>query len=191
MVRVARERGASTAWDKGAQTHVLHFQMKKEKTMRTLLMIAVSLAVLCMPTLAQEYPRAEAYGGYQFFHHVDPSFSANGWNAAVTGNITRWFGVKADFSGSYRGGEGLYTYMVGPVVTLRTKRVSPFVHALFGGASLAGNGSFASAVGGGLDLNASEHIAWRLVQADWLFLRRGGETDRGGGRISTGIVFRF
>jgi hypothetical protein len=89
----------------------------------------------------------------------------------------------------------MYTYMVGPTLSARTERVTPFVHALFGGASAGGEGetanAFAMAFGGGLDVNAGNHLAWRMVQADWLLFRSGGETDKKNVRVSTGLVFRF
>jgi hypothetical protein len=47
------------------------------------------------------------------------------------------------------------------------------------------------AFGGGLDVNAGNHLAWRMVQADWLLFRSGGETDKKNVRVSTGLVFRF
>jgi hypothetical protein len=85
----------------------------------------------------------------------------------------------------------MYTYMVGPTLSARTERVTPFV----GGASAGGEGetanAFAMAFGGGLDVNAGNHLAWRMVQADWLLFRSGGETDKKNVRVSTGLVFRF
>ncbi len=70
--------------------------------MHKLTIVAVSLAVFVLPAAAQkEFPRAEVFGGYQFLH-LYPSLNANGWNAAVNGNVNRWFGVTADFSGSYK-----------------------------------------------------------------------------------------
>ena len=163
--------------------------------MRQLIIVAISIAAFVVPALAQqETPSVEVFGGYQFSHFT-PSINANGWNTAVTGNVNRWFGITGDVSGSYKNGGHMYTYMVGPTLSARTERVTPFVHALFGGASAGGGGetanAFAMAFGGGLDVNAGNHLAWRMVQADWLLFRSGGETDRKNVRVSTGLVFRF
>ena len=56
----------------------------------------------------------------------------------VTRNVNRWFGITGDVSGSYKNGGHMYTYMVGPTLSARTERVTPFAHALFGGASAGG-----------------------------------------------------
>jgi hypothetical protein len=52
---------------------------------------------------------------------------------------------------------------------------------------------FAAAVGGGIDLEASDHVAVRVVQADWLYMNseRFQEQARGRARVSGGLVFRF
>ena len=163
--------------------------------MRALTIVVVAMVVLGMPVAAQqEFPRSEIFGGYQF-SHLDPSLNANGWNAAANGNVNRWFGVTADFSGAYKNGGHLYTYMFGPTFSARTERVTPFAHALFGGATAGGAGgganAFAMAFGGGLDVKAGNHLALRLVQADWLLLRSGGFADKKNVRVSTGLVLRF
>lgn len=159
------------------------------------LLIAVAMLAWGISAMAQEeYPRTELYGGYQFTH-LGPSLNANGWNAAVNGNLNRWVGVTADFSGSYKGAGHMYTLMAGPVFSVRTKWVTPFAHALFGGATIGEGGSsggaFSMGLGGGMDVNAGNHLALRLVQADWLLLHAGGETAKKNVRVSTGLVFRF
>jgi hypothetical protein len=166
---------------------------KKERTMRAYMKYAVCIAVLALPVAAQEnLKRVEAFAGYQFTH-FDPSINANGWNAAVSGNINRWIGVTGDFSGSYKNGAHLYTFMLGPTFSVRTKRLTPFAHALFGVAGACGScdAAFTTALGGGLDANVNDHFAVRLIQADWLLFRSGGFTDKKNGRVSAGVVFRF
>jgi hypothetical protein len=84
-------------------------------------------------------------------------------------------------------------------------RVAPFAHVLAGGAlfrgfassmTQAGNtffiddaGSFALAVGGGLDVRAGKHFDIRVIQADYLptFF---GSTRQDNLRLSFGVVFR-
>ena len=83
-------------------------------------------------------------------------------------------------------GSNQFTYMFGPVAKYRVGRFEPFGEALFGGAPsnfyvsacnsntvLCGNlkpssTSFAMAFGGGLDLQATRHIAIRLFDADFV-----------------------
>jgi hypothetical protein len=150
----------------------------------------VTLCFLALPAIAQEeYPKAEIFGGYQYLR-LNP-INLNGWNAAVTGNFNRWLGVTGDFSGMYKSGASLHTYMFGPQFSARTAHVTPFAHALFGGATVEGTSAFSMALGGGLDVNAGRHLAIRLVQADWMYFRSGGEAVGKNVRVSAGLVFRF
>lgn len=116
---------------------------------------------------------------------------ANGWNASLTGNVNQWFGVAADFSGAYKSGEHVHTYMFGPVLSARSDKVTPFAHVLFGGASGGGTNAFAMAFGGGVDVKVADKVAFRLIQGDWLVFRSEGVTSKKNARISTGLVFRF
>src|SRR6516225_3755079 len=121
---------------------------------RVLYTVMFALA-LWAPAFAQ---RVEIFGGAQF-EHLQSSYNAVGWNASLTGNFKHVLGITGDFSGaykSYRGSSSVYTYTVGPVLTARLPVVQPFIHALFGGASIVGNGAsdnaFAMLVGGGIDI---------------------------------------
>jgi hypothetical protein len=69
----------------------------------TSLVLVASLAAM-----AQDYPKAEVFGGYSFFRadgsssiRVGGGDNLNGWNASVCGNLNGWFGLAADFSGHY------------------------------------------------------------------------------------------
>src|SRR6476661_7993646 len=111
--------------------------------------------LLSSPVFSQKF---EIYGGAQYTH-LESRYNAVGWNGSVTGNFKHVLGITADFSGvynSHRVSSSTYTYTVGPVLTARLPVVQPFVHALFGGATLLSGGgnttSFAMLVGGGLDL---------------------------------------
>ena len=158
--------------------------------MKKTLLLMIGLLVFCSPSIAQDFKPVEVFGGYQFAH-AQPNANGNGWNVALTGNLTRSIGITGDFSGNYESGSSLYTYMVGPTFSLRTERVTPFAHALFGGAHANGSNAFSMAIGGGLDVNAGEHVALRVIQADWLSFRRSGESSNGNVRVSAGLVFRF
>jgi len=174
--------------------------------MRKCVLLTVLFCLFLLPAMAADVPKVEVFGGYQFTHvNVDSEgFNFNGWNASLTGNVNKWFGVAADFSGAYKTIEGVsvkaHTYTFGPVISLnREGTVNPFVHALFGGArlsaSLSGTGGstngFAMMMGGGADAKVSEHLAVRVIQADWVYYRFEGIGESKNVRISTGIVFRF
>jgi len=154
----------------------------------SLLPLLVSL--LCLTATAQ---RVELYGGAQFTH-LEPTFNAAGWNAALTGNFKHVLGITADFSGAYGRDFHAYTYTFGPVLTARLPVVQPFVHALFGGITVSDGNStsgFAAYVGGGLDVGLRKGIGLRLFQADWLSTHISGVTFNKNVRASAGFVLKF
>ena len=151
-----------------------------------------------------------------------------GWNAALQINANRWFGIKADFSGHYRTPitsndptitglprVDIYSFLFGPVISLRGERATPFVHALFGANRIStgdfddpfnpgqtvsiSNTDFAVALGGGLDVKVSNRVALRLFQVDYLMTKHDpgqifgvpGDDQQDNLRFSTGLVFRF
>ena len=175
--------------------------------MQKFLVLLVFVGFFSLSLRAQDYPKAEIFGGYQYLHlgGSGTDINANGWNASLTGNFNSWFGVTADFSGAYKTISGVdtkvYSYAGGPVISLNSGgKVNPFVHALFGGAhasaSLSGVGSgsangFTTMAGGGVDVKVNKALAVRLVQADWVYYRFNGASESHNVRLSTGIVLRF
>jgi hypothetical protein len=110
----------------------------------------------------------------------------------------------------------VWTYMVGPRFSYRRhEMLTPFAQVLLGGVSatdvtlssctgFAGCGplgvdnTFATLMGGGLDIKISRHIALRLLEANFLlthfedpFPNTGHRGWQKNVRLSTGIVFRF
>lgn len=170
--------------------------------MRKLFVLGI-LALLALPAMAADYPKAEVFGGYQYTR-LEGGLNANGFNFAVTGNFSDWFGITGDIGAGYKTQDGVsfnnYTYTFGPVISLRAnKGWTPFAHALIGGdhasagiggVSASSNG-YAIMAGGGLDLNFSPRLAFRAVQADWLLLHNDGGTSSKNARISTGVVLKF
>ena len=161
---------------------------------KRIIQMILIIAFLCAPAIAQ---RVEIFGGAQF-EHLQSSYNAVGWNASLTGNFKHVLGITGDFSGAYnsrKANSSVYTYTVGPVLTARLPVIQPFVHALFGGATLStsavSDNTFAMLVGGGLDLGFRRGIGFRLVQADWLMTKFGDQTQDKQGRVSAGIVIKF
>jgi hypothetical protein len=143
------------------------------------------------PLFAQDdYPKAEIFGGFSYLpaNGMDfPRKNSFGFQASVTGNITRSFGIVGDFGGQYRKASNLgpgypgvtantsvYEYLAGPRFAARAERVTVFVHALVGGAagrtSLSGfsDSQFAFGGGGGVDINLNRYIAIRAIQIDYI-----------------------
>ena len=174
--------------------------------MRKFFAFALLVGTFSLAAIAQEAqnaPKAEVFGGFQYTR-FDGGPNASGWDTAVTGNINNWFGISADFSGTYGSQSGVslhnYTYTFGPVVSLRQNRTfTPWAHFLAGGnhlsASFSGvSGSdtgFAMMFGGGLDIAAGQHLAVRGVQFDWLSLHSNGISDNKNMRIVTGLLLRY
>jgi opacity protein-like surface antigen len=135
--------------------------------MRKLLLLAIFI-LACAPlsfaqTTSDEYNKVEFYGGYSHnrvdtgFNNNDPEFDDiideregfNGFEAAITGNVHKYVGLKFDVSGAYRsdnftsGGfsgdvnSSIYNFLGG--VQLKDNRkeggkVRPFAHFLAGAA---------------------------------------------------------
>ena len=104
--------------------------------------------------LAQEALKAEVSAGYSFANlqllGTDRP-NANGWNASVSVNLNRWFGLVTEFGGLYGASSSrtisfiplvetfdakAHTFLFGPRFTLRREKFSPFAHVLLGGARL-------------------------------------------------------
>ena len=170
------------------------------------LLVVLGLLLLALPAAAQDSHKAELFGGYSYAR-LNPGglagnqMNLNGWNASVQGNVTNWFGLVGDFGGNYgsRGGVNVSTHqaLFGPRVTLPAGPIRPFGHALFGVArgnaglfgSTQSDAAFGMAIGGGLDVGGG-HVAWRLVQVDYL-MTRFFDVRQDNARVSTGVVFRF
>ncbi|MBZ5705881.1 MAG: porin family protein [Acidobacteriia bacterium] len=165
------------------------------------------LLVFSLIAVGQDNPKAEIFGGYQYTrvnpgHGVD-SLNLNGWNASVSGYFTKYLGISGDFSGAYGTPFGvstkLHTFMFGPIVHFpNSSKITPFAHALFGGAHLNASAfelsgaqtKFAWAAGGGLDANLNSRFAVRLAQVDFLQTRFVDLTQNNF-RYSAGIVIKF
>ena len=195
--------------------------------------LAVVAVLCSMGTLAaaqdQTAPKWELYGGYSFF---DPATNVHGLlpggllpvasrlesdprgiGATVTYNFNRWFGLTADGSAHWDSNEtglagriddaAFYNVSMGPKLTWRGHRFSPFVEALVGWHRLApdlfkGDDRFGFMAGGGLDLNLNRHLALRLIRGDFVFSNHQygpgsivPATDVRGVRLQSGVVFMF
>jgi hypothetical protein len=164
---------------------------ESEDRMRKLVWLLIVVSLNGSPVLAQ---KVEVFGGYQFTH-LQPAYNASGWNASISGNFKHVLGITADFSGAYRSNVDFYSYTFGPTLTARLPVVQPFVHALFGVATLKSGeistSGFAMYVGGGLDLGLRKGIGLRLFQGDWLNTNFNDVSRNKNGRFSTGLVLKF
>lgn len=180
--------------------------------------VALALAV-CGSALGQEVPRVEVFGGYSYLNidtnGLSSRQSANGWEAAVSGNFNRWFAAEGDFGGYYRTesfdlsylGLGTldvnvhdYSFLAGPRINVRPV----FFHALVGADRLTGSASgysasqnsFAAALGGGVQWKVAPQWAVR-ASGDYvlthhnIFGSSGASYTQNNFRASIGIVYLF
>ncbi|MGH9836808.1 MAG: hypothetical protein ACRD9Y_27595, partial [Blastocatellia bacterium] len=163
------------------------------------------------------FPKAEIWGTYNLLV-TDTDFSdnrsLNGWGAGFQGNFNGYFGLVAEFGGNYGSSDvlvappgtgtinvntSIYTYLLGPRASYRTKQYTAFGHFLLGGARLkvqsATNTQFAMAIGGGVDVNLTERFAIRAGQFDYLPIN--SDLPLNGGswlhnfRYQAGVVVKF
>ena len=122
--------------------------------------------VALLPAMAQDVPKAEVFGGYSW-----SGGNFHGWNASATGNITKRFGIVADFSGHYGSDPGgpilvkqnAHSFLFGPRFSFRGKRLTPFVYALFGATRFQ-----ESAIISGQRLSALTLVSARRWEAGWM-----------------------
>lgn len=190
--------------------------------------LAIGLLLLSIPSFAQEvnYPKAEVFGGFSIssaaISSTDPVTgltsslreSFMGWQGSANLNVTHHLGIVGDFGGQYKTVAGIpmnsYQFLFGPRIAFRGPRVTPFVHAMFGGVK-EGIGSFSltdpitgltistpsvsstglgMAMGGGLDVNLSDRFALRVPQFDWTPMHVGGVWEKNVIRIGIGLVVK-
>lgn len=139
-----------------------------------------------------------------------------GVDASLFVNATSWLGVGADFMANFGDHSGRTfigqsisvdsqrcVYVFGPRVTIwRNPQVRVFLEGLAGGvhaeaqatihglSQSASADAFATALGGGFDWRLTDHLSWRILQADYLGTSLGSDWQNNF-RASTGIVYSF
>jgi opacity protein-like surface antigen len=118
-------------------------------TMKKLVLVCAVFMAFSIAAGAQDYPKAEVFGGYSFVHFnvqetpsSDTAFNLNGGSASISFNPKAKLGLVADFGG-YHGSPTVLgssasvtqiSYLFGPKVAMRSNaRITPFGQALFGG----------------------------------------------------------
>lgn len=174
----------------------------------------IGLLTLGGTVRAQNVPQGELFAGFTYTRLNDltprsPSQDAFGFNLQGVYNVNRILGIVGDFGAHYDNATNLYTFMAGPRVNLRGERLTPFAHVLLGGARASrvpvggsvplrfdGDGGFAMAMGGGLDVKVSDTVSLRPIQGEYLFTKIGGSGSvlrdtQSHLRLSFGVNFTF
>jgi len=181
--------------------------------MRTALCFFTLTLLLGMSADGQEDsppPIGDAFVGLSVFRSNSaqqiPEFTGYGGIGTLGWNINNHIGIEAEFGGYHNGNVNNlrlnatdYSYLFGPRVSYgRTKRIDPYVHALFGivhvsanlapssvlvptpapavpssGRYKASDLNLAAAFGGGVDIRVQKHILIRPAQIDLVLTRFG------------------
>ena len=160
--------------------------------MRKVLFIAVLVLVCGCFAVAQDYPKAELGGGWNYLHIDEGSGGTQngipgGFFVDGTYYFTKLIGVTGDFqygkktySADVNFGQGdqsrVFSFHAGPRVKARIGKFEPFAHALFGvtnaqftpfgGPSFSDN-AFSMKLGGGVDYALAQHFAVRLGEFNY------------------------
>ena len=163
------------------------------------------------PSLGSVWNSQNLNGGggditYFFTSHYGIKADFQGYN-----NSTECPSSTSNFTGCASG--NLFTYLFGPVVKYRVGKFEPFGEVLFGGghsyfytnacnnnSGLCGGSptttAFTMAIGGGLDVPVTHHIAVRVFDVDYMPTRftdnfLSGNSTQNNFRFQTGVQFRF
>ncbi len=178
--------------------------------------LLASAALTVAPAFAQDSPGFAVGGNYNYVHANAPPggcgcFSLNGGNGWVSFGLTHHLAAIGDVAGQYASninGSGinltLISYVFGARYTFLSEgRIHPFGQALVGGAhasaSFSGtstsgsSNSFAVIAGGGVDVDLTEHVGVRVIEADYYSTQFSNSTNdhQNNLRIAAGIYFRF
>jgi len=190
--------------------------------MRLQLLVAGAVFASGLVASAQEVTTPQAEVGFSYsYERVNPggslsSYNANGGYGYAEYNINRVLGVVGELGENHVGtisgvsfGNNTFEYLFGPRFNWRHSRFTPYVQALVGGERysnglnpatgtplLTSQNNFAAALGGGLDVTLTNHIAIKPVQVEWLTTQLSGSAStlkyvQNNLRYSAGVVFRF
>ncbi|MBI4851960.1 MAG: hypothetical protein HY819_09205 [Acidobacteria bacterium] len=145
---------------------------------------------LAMAQSKESTPKTELFLGNSYVR-TEVGRNLEGFNASMTSNINKSWGITGDFGAYSSTGSNIYTLMAGPRYSLRLNngKFIPFTHALFG-AITNDTARFTMVYGGGLDLKVNSFVAVRAFQADYLQIRADSRHTNNV-RFSFGIVFHF
>lgn len=172
--------------------------MRKILVLFTFLLFSIGSWAQKTHDMSHEGSSGDVFVGYSLLNG-DTFSHGSGFEAALTGNLNDWFGLKADLGGNYKsvGGVGAreYNILFGPQLSHRVDKFTVFVHGLLGVAHASADGGPSSTgagwvIGGGADYNLNSNWAIRPVQLDYhgAHVFGANQTDA---RYSVGLVYRF
>ena len=191
--------------------------------MKSTVMLGGVLLLSGVSACAQEVSTPVAEVGLSYsYTRVNPggtlsSYNANGGYGYAEYNFNKTFGLVAELGANHVGDAGgvqlsntTFEYLFGPRFNFRHSRFTPYIQALVGGERFsnglnpgasdprlfASQNNFAAALGGGLDIAVTNHIAIKPFQLEWLTTQlssSGANVNyvQNNLRYSAGVVFRF
>jgi len=163
---------------------------------RLVMVFAVVLVLSAGSAWAQDVPKAEAFIGGSVLNIDTSGFKLTpfGWQGSVAGNVNKVFGIVGDFSGHYRNSMKAHSFLGGVQLTHRLEKTSVFAQVKAGGIHFSDPGgsdtNLQLGFGGGVDWNANDKIAIRVIQIDWLPVHDSSGWTKGVTRAGIGIVFK-
>jgi len=158
--------------------------------MRRTLLITLAVLLCSFYAVAQDYPKGQLFGGLSLVHIDSEGVQIPGLKIWYPGfeigpqyNFTKMFGIEADLRANFGTPVKLvrparsWSFLTGPVVSLRGERFTPFVHALLGFNAIGiSNTSITDtdlgmALGGGLDVKLGRHFSARVGQFDYFYTK--------------------
>ena len=104
--------------------------------MRNVVRFVLLTAFVGAPTLAQEGPRAELFGGYEYVVPNPSGPGCHGFGTNLAYSLNNWLGAVGDFGISKETGVSTFhdvNYLFGPRFSYRSYgKVTPFAQVLFG-----------------------------------------------------------
>jgi len=172
--------------------------MRKILVLFTFLLFSIVSWAQKTHDMSHEGSSGDVFVGYSLLNG-DTLSHGSGWEAALTGNLNDWFGLKADLGGNYKsfggGSAREYNIIFWPQLSHRVEKFAVFVHGLLGVAQASVDGGPSSTgagwvIGGGADYNLNSNFAIRPVQLDYhgAHLFSNNQSDA---RYSVGLVYRF
>jgi outer membrane protein OmpA-like peptidoglycan-associated protein len=176
--------------------------------LKSLLLSAVLLiAPAALIAQDQEPSKVDLFTGYSYANPrtkiagIDLKDQPKGFDLSGTYFFNKWAGLTLDGGGHWGDTSSSGTIQIGPTLRFPTgSGVTPFIHGLVGlhEISISGLGSDAGigiTGGGGLDFQTKwPRVNIRLIQADVEYASHNPKAlryEQAGGRLSTGIVWRF
>ncbi len=166
------------------------------------------LAIGSIFSSAQKLPEIDVYGGFSYIRFNSPKIgfseysNLTGWEASITApHLYQALGLTLNGSGDYASPLSVYNFMLGPQLSIERGHLRIFGNVLVGRGEtkvtvpqttrgeISSSGR-AVAAGGGVDFNLSHHIAVRLIDADYLYLKT-FNTTQNTVRVSAGLVYQF